>query len=166
VRYRDLIAARQPSAVPPTPPHKFGHPPSLERPAANRPWRNSGQVDGPNHGNWAPGPHDLGWPGSPLKITCTAPSLPASRDRTVTPAAPSASTLRWMSCQVTSATPQQGQHASVRSLHLSDRPRLKLVKSENAPVAVRVASALAALSPIGSAGILAGRGFQPGVGRL
>lgn len=39
VRYKDLIAARAPKAVPPTPPGSWGHPPSLERPPANRPWR-------------------------------------------------------------------------------------------------------------------------------
>jgi len=39
VRYQDLIAARRPRAVRPTPPQVRGHPPSLERPPANRPWR-------------------------------------------------------------------------------------------------------------------------------
>ncbi|MQA92995.1 MAG: hypothetical protein GEU90_22800 [Gemmatimonas sp.] len=40
VRYRDLIARRRHRAVPPHPPPRpGGHPPSLERPAANRPWR-------------------------------------------------------------------------------------------------------------------------------
>jgi len=39
VRYDDLIIHRQPRAVPPTPPQTRGHPPSLERPPANRPWR-------------------------------------------------------------------------------------------------------------------------------
>jgi len=39
VRYEDLIAAKRPRAVPPTPPPTRGHPPSLERPPANRPWR-------------------------------------------------------------------------------------------------------------------------------
>jgi transposase-like protein len=39
VRYRDLIATRRPREVPPRPPHTYGHPPSLERPSANRPWR-------------------------------------------------------------------------------------------------------------------------------
>ena len=39
VRYHDLIATRQPRAIPPTPPKGRGHPPSLERPAAERPWR-------------------------------------------------------------------------------------------------------------------------------
>ncbi len=41
VRYQDLIANPQPRAVPPTPPQARGHPPSLERPPANRPWRNA-----------------------------------------------------------------------------------------------------------------------------
>lgn len=40
VRYRDLIVTRQPREVPPTPPRARGHPPSLERLPANRPWRN------------------------------------------------------------------------------------------------------------------------------
>jgi len=39
VRYRDLIAERRPRAVPPVPPRTHGAPPSLDRPAANRPWR-------------------------------------------------------------------------------------------------------------------------------
>lgn len=39
VRYQDLIATRRPRKVPPAPPQARGHPPSLERPAANRPWR-------------------------------------------------------------------------------------------------------------------------------
>jgi transposase-like protein len=42
VRYRDLVAAKRSRTVPPTPPTATGHPPSLERPPANRPWRNSG----------------------------------------------------------------------------------------------------------------------------
>ena len=39
VRYQDLIASRRPRAVPPSAPQARGHPPSLERPPANRPWR-------------------------------------------------------------------------------------------------------------------------------
>lgn len=39
VRYRDLVAGKRPRKVPPTPPTTRGHPPSLERPRANRPWR-------------------------------------------------------------------------------------------------------------------------------
>jgi transposase-like protein len=39
VRYEDLIATRQPRTVPPMPPQTRGHPPSLDRPPANRPWR-------------------------------------------------------------------------------------------------------------------------------
>lgn len=39
VRYQDLIASKRPSKAPPTPPQTRGHPPSLERPPANRPWR-------------------------------------------------------------------------------------------------------------------------------
>jgi len=45
VRYHDLIATKRPRAVPPTPPQARGHPPSLERPPANRPWRTAG-LDG------------------------------------------------------------------------------------------------------------------------
>ena len=41
VRYQDLIATRRPRTVPPRPPRTRGCPPSLERPAANRPWRAS-----------------------------------------------------------------------------------------------------------------------------
>jgi transposase-like protein len=39
VRYLDLIASQRPAATPPAPPTTRGHPPSLERPRANRPWR-------------------------------------------------------------------------------------------------------------------------------
>jgi transposase-like protein len=43
VRYKDLVVNQRPRAVQPTPPlHMSGHPPSLDRPPANRPWRNSG----------------------------------------------------------------------------------------------------------------------------
>ncbi|WP_200376935.1 IS1595 family transposase [Thiocystis violacea] len=41
VRYKDLIATQRPRTVPPTPPKARGHPTSLERPPADRPWRNS-----------------------------------------------------------------------------------------------------------------------------
>ncbi len=39
VRYQDLIATQRPRAVPPSQPQARGHPPSLERSPANRPWR-------------------------------------------------------------------------------------------------------------------------------
>jgi transposase-like protein len=39
VRYEHLIATKRPRAVPPAPPQARGHPPSLERAPANRPWR-------------------------------------------------------------------------------------------------------------------------------
>ena len=39
VRYQDLIATSRPRAMRLTPPYVRGHPPSLERPPANRPWR-------------------------------------------------------------------------------------------------------------------------------
>ncbi len=39
VRYKDLIASRRPRKLPPAPPKARGHPPSLDRPPANRPWR-------------------------------------------------------------------------------------------------------------------------------
>jgi transposase-like protein len=39
VRYQDLIASRRPRGKPPAPPQVRGHPPSLDRPTANRPWR-------------------------------------------------------------------------------------------------------------------------------
>jgi transposase-like protein len=42
VRYQDIIATERPRAVPPVPPAGRGHPTSLERPPANRPWRHSG----------------------------------------------------------------------------------------------------------------------------
>jgi transposase-like protein len=39
VRYQDIVATERPRKVMPTPPRACGHPPSLERPPANRPWR-------------------------------------------------------------------------------------------------------------------------------
>ena len=39
VRYQDLIARQRSRALPPVPPKARGHPPSLDRPPANRPWR-------------------------------------------------------------------------------------------------------------------------------
>jgi hypothetical protein len=39
VRYRNIVAGKRPRKIPPTPPAKRGHPPSLERPSAERPWR-------------------------------------------------------------------------------------------------------------------------------
>jgi len=39
IRYQELVATRRPRQVPPTPPQTHGHPPSLERPPATRPWR-------------------------------------------------------------------------------------------------------------------------------
>lgn len=45
VRYQDLIATKRPRPVPPTPPKARGHPPSLERPPANRPWRRAAPDD-------------------------------------------------------------------------------------------------------------------------
>ena len=41
VRYRDLVANPQPRRRPPIPPGERGHPPSLDRPRAARPWRAS-----------------------------------------------------------------------------------------------------------------------------
>ena len=41
VRYRDLVANPQPKRRPPIPPGERGHPPSLHRPRAARPWRAS-----------------------------------------------------------------------------------------------------------------------------
>lgn len=40
-RYREMIASRRPRRVRPTPPGTRGHPPSLERPPAERPWRSA-----------------------------------------------------------------------------------------------------------------------------
>jgi transposase-like protein len=42
VRYQDLLVTKRPRRVPPAPPRGRGHPPSLERPPANRPWRIEG----------------------------------------------------------------------------------------------------------------------------
>jgi transposase-like protein len=43
VRYRDLIAHPAPEQTPRKPPGARGHPPTLERPPAGRPWRASDQ---------------------------------------------------------------------------------------------------------------------------
>jgi transposase-like protein len=45
VRYQHLIATQRPRQVPPAGPKARGHPPSLERPPANRPWRTAGPDD-------------------------------------------------------------------------------------------------------------------------
>ena len=40
VRYADIVAGRRPRAVAPTPPQACRtHPPSLDQPPAERPWR-------------------------------------------------------------------------------------------------------------------------------
>lgn len=41
VRYRQLVANPKAKPVRPKPPGGGGHPPSLHRPDANRPWRNA-----------------------------------------------------------------------------------------------------------------------------
>jgi len=41
VRYQQLIARSKPKAVRPAPPGNRGHPPSLDRPRARRPWRDT-----------------------------------------------------------------------------------------------------------------------------
>jgi transposase-like protein len=41
VRYRNIVAGKRPWKIPPTPPIRRGHPPSLERPPAERPWRSA-----------------------------------------------------------------------------------------------------------------------------
>lgn len=41
VRYRELVANPKPKRVPPRPPGGGGHPPSMDRPRAHRPWRAS-----------------------------------------------------------------------------------------------------------------------------
>ena len=40
VRYREIVAGKRPRLMPPTPPATRGHPPTLDRPPAQRPWRN------------------------------------------------------------------------------------------------------------------------------
>jgi hypothetical protein len=39
VRYHDIALGKRPREILPTPPKTRGHPPSLERPAADQPWR-------------------------------------------------------------------------------------------------------------------------------
>ena len=39
VRYQDLVMSKSRKTVPPKPPRRRGHPPSLERPPLSRPWR-------------------------------------------------------------------------------------------------------------------------------
>lgn len=43
VRYRQLIKRPRPRPLPPRPPGATGHPPSIDRPRADRPWRRSHQ---------------------------------------------------------------------------------------------------------------------------
>jgi len=43
VRYRQLIKRPRPRRAPPRPPGATGHPPSIDRPRADRPWRRSDQ---------------------------------------------------------------------------------------------------------------------------
>src|SRR6266704_1434818 len=38
-RYHDIVAGKRPRKISPAPPATHGHPPSLERPPAERPWR-------------------------------------------------------------------------------------------------------------------------------
>jgi len=62
VRYKDLVATQGPPAVLPAPPQVSGHPPRLDRPPANRPWRTSDEVEipattndrRPGSSTWAP----------------------------------------------------------------------------------------------------------------
>lgn len=49
VRYRQLIANPRTRKVPPVPPKRRGHPPSLERPNQNRPWRRAGVPKSPEN---------------------------------------------------------------------------------------------------------------------
>lgn len=44
VRYRQMIKRRQPRPVPPRPPGRTGHPPSIDQPRAARPWRRPDQA--------------------------------------------------------------------------------------------------------------------------
>jgi transposase-like protein len=39
VRYHDIVLGERPREIPPTPPGARGHPPSLDRPPSDRPWR-------------------------------------------------------------------------------------------------------------------------------
>jgi transposase-like protein len=45
VRYRDLIVNHPPPLRPPRPPLERGHPPTLDRPSARRPWRRADRGD-------------------------------------------------------------------------------------------------------------------------
>jgi len=45
VRYRQLIKRPRPRSLPPRPPGATGHPPSIDRPRADRPWRRSHQPE-------------------------------------------------------------------------------------------------------------------------
>jgi len=48
VRYRNIVAGKRPRKIPPAPPATRGHPPSLERPPAERPWR-AADLDGSSY---------------------------------------------------------------------------------------------------------------------
>jgi transposase-like protein len=54
VRYRDLVADSKSKKTPPAPPGTRGHPPSLERPPAARPWRGSSEPAGGTQPNPPP----------------------------------------------------------------------------------------------------------------
>jgi len=45
IRYQDIIAGNGHRKRPPSPPRSRGHPPSFERPTADRPWRENGPGD-------------------------------------------------------------------------------------------------------------------------
>ena len=44
VRYHNIVAGKRPRKTPPTPPTARGHPPRLDRPPAERPWRTADLV--------------------------------------------------------------------------------------------------------------------------
>jgi hypothetical protein len=51
VRYHNIVAGKWPRKIPPTPPAARGHPPSLDGPPAERPWR-AASLD--RSGKWRP----------------------------------------------------------------------------------------------------------------
>ena len=61
VRYPDLIVDPKPRMKPPVPPRTRGHPGSLERPPANRPWRVAGPASGSERPHTAERCYDLGY---------------------------------------------------------------------------------------------------------
>ena len=89
VRYHDILAARKPRNVPPLR-RGTGHPPSLDRPAAARPWRTAEmQLQFPLRLTAYPGPRFHSVPASPARQALPDKPSPTSPARQAQPDKPS-----------------------------------------------------------------------------